>query len=343
MAFADPQSAFRLAVGASRILSQNSVVCKFFICFSFPLILNSAKNKKQGKESMQNNKKNSTARDWVNTIFWGGLIAIVFRSFLLEPFNIPSGSMIPTMEVGDHIFVKKWSYGYSRYSFPFGSWNLWNGRFFASQPKLGDVIVFRKPGAAVDYVKRLVGLPGDTVQVSGGILNINGKPVVRENPRPYIIANLPKSVRSSGFAHGEYVIRRGKVFKNDARADFNYTIEYKADSICQTRQHECQTISATEWTETLPNGVRHSIVEISDNGPFDNTTEFRVPENSFFMMGDDRDLSADSRAGVGFVPRENLLGRVWFVWYSHNYYSPMLAIWNWGDKIRWNRLGLGIH
>ena len=86
-------------------------------------------------------KNKNTAREWFNTIFYGGLIAIIFRSLLLEPFNIPSGSMIPTLHVGDHIFVEKWSYGYSRYSFPFGSWKLWNGRFFAREPNVGDVIV----------------------------------------------------------------------------------------------------------------------------------------------------------------------------------------------------------
>ena len=133
-------------------------------------------------------KYTNTTREWVNTIFWGGLIAIIFRSFLLEPFNIPSGSMIPTLQVGDHIFIKKWSYGYSKNSFPFGSWNLWNGRFLGNEPKIGDIVVFRKPNDTVDFVKRLVGAPGDKIQMISGRLHINGKPLVRENPRPYIMA-----------------------------------------------------------------------------------------------------------------------------------------------------------
>ena len=99
-------------------------------------------------------KNKNTVREWFDTIFYGGLIAIIFRSFLLEPFNIPSGSMIPSLHVGDHIFVQKWSYGYSRFSFPFGSWNLWDGRFWAKhEPDTGDIIVFRKPNGNVEYVK----------------------------------------------------------------------------------------------------------------------------------------------------------------------------------------------
>jgi signal peptidase I len=98
----------------------------------------------------------------------------------------------------------------------------------------------------------------------------------------------------------------------------------------------------TAWTEILPNGVRHEIIERSDNEKYDNTALFTVPEGHYFMMGDDRDWSMDSRAGVGMVPRDNLMGRVWFIWYSHNYYAPMLFVWNWLDKIRWDRLGLRI-
>ena len=145
-------------------------------------------------------KKHNAAREWFDTIFYGGLIAIIFRSLLLEPFNIPSGSMIPSLHVGDHIFVQKWAYGYSRYSFPFGSWNLWHGRFFTPhEPRVGDIIVFRKPDNSVDYVKRLIGKPGDTIQMQSGRLYINGEMVERTNPRPYIVATLPKSMRSVGY------------------------------------------------------------------------------------------------------------------------------------------------
>lgn len=289
-------------------------------------------------------KKTNTSREWFNTIFYGVLIAIIFRSFLLEPFNIPSGSMIPTLNVGDHIFVTKWSYGYSRYSFPFGSWKLWNGRFFATEPKIGDVIVFRNPvNESQDFVKRLIGKPGDTIQMIGGRLYINGEIVPRDNPRPYVVATLPKSIRSVGYYRDNMVVRGNEIWVDNKPADFGYTIEYKDDKFCRMYEGACGVFNVTEYTETLPNGVTHSIIEYADDARFDDTPVYTVPENHFFFMGDNRDNSADSRAEIGFVPRDNVLGRVWFVWYSHNYYAPMLAVWSWGKKIRWSRIGLGIH
>lgn len=288
-------------------------------------------------------KSKNKAREWFNTIFYGALIAIVFRSFLLEPFNIPSGSMIPTLHVGDHIFVKKWSYGYSRYSFPFGSWRLWNGRFWATEPEVGDVVVFRNPiNESQDYVKRLIGKPGDKIQMINGRLHINDVQVQRDNPRPYIVAVLPKSMRSVGFYTDDMSIKGNKIWKNNKPAEFNYTIEYKPDSFCNGFKGACGVFEATEYTETLPNGVKHSIIEFSDDAHFDNTQPFVVPEGHLFFMGDNRDNSGDSRGEVGFVPRDNVLGDVWFVWYSHNYYAPLLAPWTWGKKIRWDRFGMGI-
>lgn len=288
-------------------------------------------------------QKHNVAREWFDTIFYGGLIAIIFRSLLLEPFNIPSGSMIPSLHVGDHIFVQKWSYGYSRYSFPFGSWNLWNGRFFAHhEPEIGDIIVFRKPDANVEYVKRLVGKPGDTIQMKYGRLYINGKMVERTNPRRYIIANLPESMRSVGYYKDNISIKGNKIWVDNKPATFNYTIEYKSDTVCQSSQYECGVFNATEYTEILPNGIEHSIIEMSDDYQLDNTELFTVPEKHFFFMGDNRDNSADSRTeSVSYVPRDNLLGNVWFIWYSHNYYAPMLAFWDWNNKMRWDRFGKG--
>lgn len=289
-------------------------------------------------------KKKSVAKDWFNTIFYGVLIAIVFRSFLLEPFNIPSGSMIPTLHVGDHIFVEKWAYGYSRYSFPFGSWKLWNGRFFATEPEIGDVIVFRNPvNESQDYVKRLIGKPGDTIQMIEGRLYINGTQILRENPRPYIVATLPKSLRRVGYYKNNMSIKGNKIWVDNEPADFGYTIEYKSDEFCRSYEGVCGVFDATEYTETLPNGVKHSIIEMTDDAYFDNTPIFTVPENHYFFMGDNRDNSGDSRADIGFVPRDNVLGKVWFIWYSHNYYSPMIAVWNWGNKMRWDRFGMGIN
>ena len=289
-------------------------------------------------------KPKNRLREWFDTLFYGILIAVVFRSLFLEPFNIPSGSMIPTLHIGDHIFITKWSYGYSRYSFPFGSWHLWNGRIFKSMPKVGDVIVFRNPkNESLDYVKRLVGLPGDTIQMREGRLYINGEMVERRDPRPYVVAVLPRSLRSTGYYYENMQVRGNKILVDGAPVDFNYTIEYRADHICRTTPGLCGVFPATEYTEVLPNGIEHSIIEYSDNGPMDNTMEYLVPAGHLFFMGDNRDNSNDSRADVGFVPVDNVLGRVWFVWYSHNYASPMVAFWNWNAKMRWNRFGKGIN
>ena len=289
-------------------------------------------------------KNKNVAREWFNTIFYGGLIAIIFRSLLLEPFNIPSGSMIPTLNVGDHIFVEKWAYGYSRYSFPFGSWKLWNGRFFVpSEPSVGDVMVFRNPiNQGQDFVKRLIATPGQTVQMIGGRLYIDGTIVPREDPRPYVVAVLPKSIRGVGYYRDTMAIKGNKIWVDNAPAPFGYTIEYKPDSYCKMYAGACGVMMATEYTETLPNGVRHSIIEYTDDGPLDNTPAYTVPENHFFFMGDNRDNSGDSRADISFVPRDNVLGRVWFVWYSHNYYAPLPFVWSWGGKMRWNRFGQGV-
>ncbi len=290
-------------------------------------------------------KSKNVAREWFNTLFYGALIAIVFRSFLLEPFNIPSGSMIPTLHIGDHIFVEKWAYGYSRYSFPFGSWKLWNGRFWATEPKQGDVIVFRNPiNENQDYVKRLIGLPGDRVQMKEGRLYINGEIVPRENPRPYIVAVLPRQLRSAGWYQDNMTIKGNRIWVDNEPAPFNYTIEYKSDRFCKMYgSGACGVFQATEYTELLPNGVRHSIIEMADDAPLDNTPEFTVPDGHLFFMGDNRDNSADSRADIGPVSRDNVLGRVWFVWYSHNYYAMLPAIWTWGNKMRWGRFGMGIN
>lgn len=289
-------------------------------------------------------KPKNRVREWFDTLFYGILIAIVFRSLFLEPFNIPSGSMIPTLHIGDHIFVTKWSYGYSRYSFPFGSWKLWNGRIFGGTPKVGDVIVFRNPvDESVDYVKRLIALPGDTIQVKKGRLYINGEMVERKDPRPYVVAVLPRSLRSVGYYRDNMTIKGNKIWVDNELANFNYTIEYKSDNLCNKNAGMCGVFPATEYTEVLPNGVEHSIIEFTDEGYMDNTAEYLVPEKHLFFMGDNRDNSNDSRADVGFVPMDNVLGRVWFVWYSHNYAAPMLTFWNWNAKMRWDRFGKGIH
>ncbi|HVZ00133.1 MAG TPA: signal peptidase I [Dongiaceae bacterium] len=245
------------------------------------------------------------------TLIWAVLIAIVVRTFAFEPFNIPSGSMIPTLLIGDYLFVSKTAYGYSRFSFP---WGLapFHGRIWADEPKLGDVVVFRPPGDPdTDFIKRVVGLPGDRIQVKGGILQINGAPVKREKIEDYIDT-------SSG-----------------------------------------EPIAVPQYIETLPNGVSHRIIEAAgDTGQLDNTPIYVVPQGDYFMMGDNRDNSNDSRVWkgyveppldqeisdpalldkVGFVPAENLIGPAKILFWSYDETFRGANPVTWATALRWRRL-----
>ncbi|MSO97336.1 MAG: signal peptidase I [Rhodospirillaceae bacterium] len=226
----------------------------------------------------------------VKTVVYAVLIALVIRSLAFEPFNIPSGSMIPTLLEGDYLFVSKYSYGYSRHSFPL-SFMPMTGRVLSSIPQRGDVIVFKLPrDNKTDYIKRLIGLPGDTIQVKDGRLFINGQLVERER-----------------------------------MDDFVYT-----DRFGSLRR-------VTQYKETLPGGKQHAILEEGDNRPYDNTREFTVPQGHYFMMGDNRDNSLDSRADVGFVPDENLVGRAEILFFSTDGTAAILEIWRWPFAMRFGR------
>lgn len=237
------------------------------------------------------NKKESKG-ELFKTIIIAGAIALGFRSFLFEPFNIPSGSMVPTLLVGDYLFVSKFSYGYSRYSFPFGIVPF-DGRIAEDAPERGDVVVFRQPtDVSIDFIKRVVGLPGDRIQVKDGILYINGEQVERT-----------------------YV---GKTKARNATS----VIDFKV------------------YEEIFPNGTKHYIQERSDNDSLDNTLEFTVLEDHYFMMGDNRDNSRDSRTpSVGMVPAENLIGKAQILFYSHDGSARFWEIWKWPLAIRFGRLG----
>ena len=219
----------------------------------------------------------------IKTVFWALVIAGVFRTVFFQPFWIPSESMKDTLLIGDFLFVNKMAYGYSKYSCPFGLCPF-SGRILASDPERGDVVVFRHPVTGEDFIKRLIGLPGDTVQVKNGILFLNGKEVPQE----------PAGVF-------EEVMEPQGPMRNRPRCA-NGTVGDGA--ICQKDR----------YVETLPNGVKHDVLNI-DNGSFaDNTDVFTVPEGNYFFMGDNRDNSQDSRfsqvmGGVGMVPAENLIGR----------------------------------
>ena len=240
-------------------------------------------------------RKPESKFEFVKTILIAGALALGFRSLLFEPFNIPSGSMIPTLLVGDYLFVSKYSYGYSRYSFPFGVAPI-DGRIFESQPERGDVAVFRQPkNESVAFIKRIVGLPGDRIQVTNGVLSINDVPVNRSK-------------------------------KGIAAATDGYNV-----------------IKFVVYEETLPNGRSYEIHERSNDDPLDNTSVYEVPAGHYFMMGDNRDNSRDSRAAsVGMVPAENLIGRAERMFFSHNGSASLWQIWKWPFAIRYGRFGDGI-
>lgn len=229
--------------------------------------------------------------DMVRVVIHALILAMIVRVFFYQPFNIPSGSMVPTLLIGDYLFVSKFSYGYSRYSFPFSP-NIGAGRIWSSEPERGDVAVFKLPlDNETDYIKRVVGLPGDEVQMIGGTLHINGKAVKKEPLDVY-----------------EYVDKPGN------------------------------TRRARRYKETLPNGVEYTVLDEIERGPSDNTRVFKVPAGHFFMMGDNRDNSSDSRMGVGYVPLENFVGRAEIIFFSGDHRVSFWQVWRWPTAIRWSRI-----
>lgn len=257
------------------------------------------------------NEKEEGMGDLVKAMLIAGVFALAIRTFAFEPFNIPSGSMLPTLQIGDYLFVSKYSYGYGQYSFPFGLAHF-DGRLLEKEPTRGDVAVFRKPtDPSIDYIKRIIGLPGDTIQVRGGLLYINDEVV------PRILDGV-----------------------DNLKDDDGYFMLYN------------------RYIETLPNGVKHYIYELSDMEERDNTPEYIVPEGYYFVMGDNRDRSQDSRvqSQVGFVPADNLIGRAEFIFFSiedmgdhcdktgflHHARRGLCKVIAWPQHIRFGRMFRGI-
>ncbi len=227
----------------------------------------------------------------VKSIFIAIFIALLIRSFVAEPFNIPSGSMKPNLLVGDFIFVSKWSYGYSKHSLPF-SIPIIPNKIFGNLPKRGDVVVFKTPqDNRTDYIKRVIGLPGDKIKIIEGQISINGNLIARKKTEDFIDIDS----------------------KGDTKRIKKYLEYFKESEV--------------------------EVIDITNNGIVDNTEEYIVPDEHFFVMGDNRDNSQDSRFinTVGYIPKENLVGKAQFIFFSLEN-SRFLEIWKWPKAIRFDRL-----
>ena len=258
----------------------------------------------------------SETADFIIFLVKLAFFVLILRSFIVSPFNIPSESMQPRLMVGDYLLVAKWPYGFSQYSLPF-SIPLIPGRILANEPKRGDVVVFKAPPSAKDdYIKRVIGLPGDIIKVTNGVVSLNGTPLERKKVEDYTHLVSPNS---------------------DCFAEYYETTNENGERICRYPQFE----------ETLPNGRSYMTLDVIDGSAGDNTETFVVPDGHMFMMGDNRDRSADSRfpaeegKAIGMVPQEYLVGRALVSVFSTDGSVEMLKPWTWFTAARWDRIGDG--
>ncbi|QQV76948.1 signal peptidase I [Sphingomonas aliaeris] len=273
-------------------------------------------------------KPKSETRETLTFLLKLAVIVLIFRSFIFSPFSIPSESMLPRLLIGDYLFISKWNYGYSRWSLPLGV-PLIPGRILARDPARGDVVVFRgPPGDDVDVIKRVIGLPGDTLQMRAGQLILNGSAIPKERVADFILPISP-----------------------------NYPAVGDVNAKCDTAHLETgadgkQVCRYKRFRETLPGGRSYDVLDAADTGA-DDTGVYTVPAGSVFVMGDNRDNSADSRfpapadampgeaVGMGYVPMDHIQGKAVVGFFSTDGSASWLLPWTWFSAARWSRIGEG--
>ena len=279
---------------------------------------------KQGSDANTVGKSASEWREYGTFLFKLALFVFILRSFIVSPFNIPSESMQPRLLIGDYLLVAKWPYGYSKFSLPFSLPNI-PGRVFASQPNRGDVVVFKAPPTLKDdYIKRVIGLPGDVIQMRAGFLEINGVAVKKARIADLVIP-VTDNMRDAAALDGTPF--------PCWRPDFE---ERSKDGRTQCRY--------PRYTETLPEGRSYDILDLDSGLPGDDTEAFVVGEGELFLMGDNRDRSADSRfpadgKAIGIVSQEYLVGRALVSVFSTDGSARWLLPWTWFTAARFERIG----